>query len=206
MAKAEFIKNFRTARNLFVHGPVRAGISGGVASANDESFARTAIWCTPRSVAGFDADEFKELSDHNRNILKDTVDEFLLAVNRIPPGKVPTAVQLADAMRPFVRLMQILERYLAYPDEVAAIEQGLAKLLPLPDWIVNWDFELHSDSEDVPAVYLTLYVDEDKAPLKDLGREASELSSKLRWILHANGLTQWPYVRFQSVSEHKKVA
>ena len=203
MAKAEFIKNFRTARNLFVHGPIRAGSSGGPAAANDQRFARTAIWFTPKSVAGFDARDFKELSPQNRAILKNAVDDFLIAVGKVAPGAAPTAAQLTAAMLPFTQLMQILDPYMFYPDEVAAVEKGLGMLLPLPDWIVNWDFELKADADDAPAVYLTLYVDEAHAPLKDLGKEAAVLTSKLRWILRVNGLRRWPYVRFQSVAEHK---
>jgi hypothetical protein len=203
MAKAEFINNFRTARNLFVHGPIRAGSSGGPAAATDQGFARTAIWFTPKSVAGFDASDFKELSDPNRAILENAVDDFLIAIRKVTPGNVPTAAQLADAMLPFTQLMKILDPYMFYPDEVAAVEKGLGMLLPLPDWIVNWDFELKADADDAPAVYLTLYVDETQAPLKDLGKEAATLTSKLRGILRVNGLKRWPYVRFQGVAEHK---
>jgi hypothetical protein len=171
--------------------------------ATDKNFARTAIWFTPKSVAGFDADDFPELSEFNRMALKNAVDEFLLAVDKVPATSLATSAQLADAMRCFEQLMQILEPYLAFPDEVAAIERALVMLLPLPDWIVNWDFELHPDAGDVPAVYFTFYVDEERAPKSELGRTASALTSKLREVLRVHGLDRWPYVRFRSITEHK---
>jgi hypothetical protein len=202
MAKAEFIKNFRTARNLFVHGPVRAAYVGGSSQANDKALARTAIWCTPKSVAGFDPNDFRELSDQNRAELQDAVDDFLYAVNKIAPGSFPTAKQLADATPPFEQLTRLLNRYLLHFDEVAAVEKSLGTLPSLPDWIVNWDFEVRPDSDDSPAVYLTFYVDESLAPRKELGKAASQLTSRLSNIFKANGLKHFPYVDFQSVLEH----
>lgn len=201
MAKADFIKNFRTARNLFIHGPARAVSAGGQAVVNDQAYARTAIWCTPKSVAGFDPNDFKELSDQKRAELADAVDDFLQAVQNIAPGSFPTAAELSDAMPPFEQLMRLLEPYMFYPNEVAAVEKSLGSLLPLPDWIVNWDFEVKEDFNDQPAVYLAFYVDESSYPRKKLGETATHLFSRISALLRSSGLQYWPYVRFHYVSE-----
>lgn len=204
MSKAEFIKNFRTARNLFVHGPIRAGVAPSPAAFADEALARTAIWLTPKSVAGFDVNDFPEMPDQKRANLQKAIEDYLQAVDQINPIAGPTPIQFAQAATHFAQLLRLLEPYLYYPDEVATIEQGLATMLPLPEWIVNWDFELLPDTTDEPAVYLTYYVDETQAPIHELGKEASLLTSKLHRMLRTNGLDRSPYVNFRGVAEYRR--
>src|SRR3954454_17658475 len=53
-SKKEFLANFRVARNLFAHPRVVVD-GGGDAAALERRLIRSAIWLTPKSVAGFNA-------------------------------------------------------------------------------------------------------------------------------------------------------
>src|SRR5947209_6313044 len=79
----------------------------------------------------------------------------------------------------------------------------MASCTHFPSWVMNWDYEIGSDEDDVPAVWITLYADE-RAILPDqLGKGASEMIRKFRSALMAAGIRRWPYIRMRTAREHK---
>jgi len=69
--------------------------------------------------------------------------------------------------------------------------------------VVNWDFELASDSDGTSAVWVDVFADEQAVPKTKLGRAASELISKVREALDSHQVRRWPYIRLRTAHEHK---
>jgi hypothetical protein len=199
MAKQEFLDNFRVARNLFFHPRVEAGDP----KALEQRMARAAIWLTPKSVKGFNEDDFPELGPGRQRELQAAVKEFLEVAKQVPPQEPATTEQFAKAKEAFARMLDILPAYLPNPQEGQRVEEAL-KGIEFPPWVVNWDYELGSDQDGGPAVWINLFADEDTAPRKDFGRVAAQVNTKLLQALAAAGSDRWPYVRMRTAVEHKK--
>ncbi len=202
MAKQEFLDNFRVARNLFHHPRVRTDSLPLDPQALGQRVARAAIWLTPKSVEEFDADDFPELGPARQAELRNAISDFLGVAKQVPPADAATPDQLSQATGAFGRMLSILEPYMPASDEVRKIEEALEKV-EFPPWIPNWDYELGSDHDGLPAVWINLFADETSAPRKEFGRVASRLNREIREALVAVGSDRWPYVRMWTAVEYK---
>src|SRR4051812_28139365 len=97
MAKQEFLDNFRVARNLFVHPRVETDSPNLDREALERRIARAAIWLTPKSVKGFNADDFAELGPDRQRELQAAVGEFLEVASQVPSKDPATSEQLGKA-------------------------------------------------------------------------------------------------------------
>jgi hypothetical protein len=202
MSKQSFLLNFRTARNLFFHPRVETIPTGGDPNQLEKMIAKAAIWLTPKSVADFDPDDFSELGPAVLGELEKAVRDFLQIARQVPPANAASSQQLQEATAAFLRLLGILEPYLAGRDEAKALEEVIDRL-PFPPWAVNWDYEFGSDESGSPVVWINVFVDESAAPRNEFARFASQLSVSIRHALSALGINRWPYVRIRSAIEHK---
>src|SRR5437588_1367499 len=100
MARQEFLKSLRLARNLFIHQ--RADANGA------DNGSRGDIWLTPRSVRSFDVADFPELGPDRQRELQTAVREFLDVATQVPPKEPATAEQIQKARAPFAKILEIL--------------------------------------------------------------------------------------------------
>jgi hypothetical protein len=204
MAKQDFLANLRIARRLFAHARVETDSPNPDPAALERQIARAAIWLTPKSVSGFNAADFPELGPDRQGELQAAVREFLEVAKEVPPDQPATPEQLGNARVAFAKVLQILQPYLPTPREGEQVEEALEGVR-FPVWVVNWDYELGNDQDEVPAVWVNLFVDDTSAPRKEFGRLASETTEKIRRALTAAGSDRWPYVRVRTAVEHKRV-
>jgi hypothetical protein len=204
MSKQDFLKNLRVARNLFAHPRVFADSHQLDPADLQKTIAGAAIWLTPKSVRGFRAEDFAELGADRQRELTEAVEEFESVANQLPPTQPATTEQLNKAVAAFSQIVAILDSYLPTPQEENAIVQAL-KDLKLVAGVVNWNHELGSDEDGVPAVWITVYLDESKIPRTQYGRFASELTSRARQLLSDNGIQRWPYLRLRTPAEHRSL-
>ncbi|MBY0522911.1 MAG: hypothetical protein K2R98_05915 [Gemmataceae bacterium] len=202
MAKQEFLGKLRIARNLFAHPLVQTDGSNIDPHALEQMIARAAIWLTPKSVAGFNADDFPELGTNRQNELKAAVGEFLDVARQIPPDAPATTEQLDTAKAAFAKILSILQSHLPTPREGSKVEEAV-KTVKFPPWLVNWDYEFGSNADGDPSVWVTLFADEQSAPRKEFGRVARDLNGEIHNALSAFGIDRWPYIRMRTVKEHK---
>lgn len=203
LAKRDFLANFRIARNLFVHSrPVEADRATADSAATADILARAAIWLTPKSAAGFNAADFPELGLGRQAELQTAVQNFLAVATQVPADRPATKEQYGNASVAFARILEILAPYLPVPDEAEQVETAL-RGVEFPSWVVNWDYELASDSEGTSAVWVDVFADEQVIPKAQLGRAASELTSKVRQALDSHQIHRWPYIRLRTALEHK---
>jgi hypothetical protein len=204
VAKQDFLDNVRVARNLFAHPRVQVNGPQVAPESMERQMARAAIWLTPKSVAGFSVDDFSELGPNRKRELADAVQEFLAVAKQVPPAVPATRHQREKASLAFVKLLEILAPYLPTHEEAVKVQDAL-QTVEFPEWVANWNYELGSDADDLPAVWVTLFVDEQSAPMKQLGRLALGLTALIQRALAAAGITRWPYLRVRTAVEHKSM-
>jgi hypothetical protein len=185
VTKKDFLTHFKIARNLFVHSPL----------------ARAAIWLTPKSFAGFNAADFPELGLDRQMELQTAVQEFLEVAQQVPGNQPPTPEQYRNATVAFQKILTILQPYLPVPDESRRVEKAL-RGVAFPSWVVNWDYELGSDEEGEPAVWVIVFA-EDGAPRSEFGRFALQIIPKIRQAFSTEGVSRWPFVRLRTATEYK---
>jgi hypothetical protein len=201
MAKSEFLKNVREARNLLVHPRASADIPHLDAQSLGRTLGRADIWLTPSSVDGFSDDDFAELGADRQRELMEAVRDFEAVAQQVPPAQPATDAQYQAAIAALTRILRILEPYLPTREEAIKVHNAI-KTVDFPDPVVNWDYEIGSDADDAPAVWVTAFVDELSVAGNQFGRLVSELTAKLRRALSAAGIPWWPYVRVRTVAEH----
>ncbi len=202
MSKMDFLDNLRLARNLIVHGRVTADSRHLDPAAFKDALARAAIWLTPSAVGGFDAGDFKELGAAKQGALASAVQEFQRLATQVRPDAPATRQHIVEATAVLEKILTILANYLPSHEEASRIQATLASL-DFPEWVLNWDFEVGSDPDGVPAVWVTLYADENSIPPDQFGKRALEMIPKLRSALTAAGLRRWPYIRMRTALEHR---
>jgi hypothetical protein len=202
MSKRDFLDNLRVARNLFVHGGVTTDSRHLDADGLARALMRAAIWLTPSAVKGFRADDFQELGADQRRALADAVREFERVAKQVPADAPATDQQFREGRAGFEKILTILGNYLPTPEEGTQIRTALANV-DFPPWVLNWDYEVGSDEDGGPAVWVTLYADERAVPPDQFGRRASEMIPKLRSALTAAGARRWPYLRLRTAREYK---
>lgn len=204
MSKQDFLSNFRIARNLFVHPRVATDSSHLDPHELEQKLARAAIWLTPRSVRGFNASDFPELGLDRQKELQSAVRDFLEVANQVPPNKPATTEQYGKAAAAFAKMLEILDPYLAKPDEEKVIADAL-RSTELPPWVVNWDYELGRDADEEPVVWVTIFVEDGVASLTEYARMASRLEWTLHQALSAADMSVWPFVKVWTAAEHKSL-
>jgi hypothetical protein len=202
MAKHEFLKNLRVARNLFTSPRLMVDDPSLDPQAWERLLFRRAIWLTPRSVAGFDVDDFKELGPDRQRELADAVREFLDVARQVPPTASPTNEQYTRGAAAMRKLLEFLSLYVGMSEEEERFRQAVRNL-ELPDWVVNWSYQFDTDYYDEPVIRVTLFIDERTAPRIEVVRFTNELVSTLLDALSKAGINRWPYPRVHGALEHK---
>ena len=200
--KRDFLSNFRVARNLFVHPLVESDSSHINTGAIASTLSRSAIWLTPKSVAGFVASDFAELGLERQNELLAAVQSFLTVAREVAPDRPATEEQVGNASVAFLKILEILSPYLAQPEEATAVEKALRKV-EFPTWVVNWDYELGSDADGLRTVWVRVFADGEVIPKNALGPASSELTNRVRQAFGEAGINRWPYVRLVTAREYK---
>jgi hypothetical protein len=200
-SKKEFLNNFRIARNLFVHSRPTADNPLPALRDVGASKTRSAVWLTPKSVAGFDASDFGELGLTRQNELLSAYQNFVTVAREVATNQQATDEQVGNASVAFSQMLSILTPYLAQPEEAEQVGRAV-RSVEFPLWVANWDYELGSDEEGNPAVWVDLFAEEG-APSREFGRAASQLIPKIRQRLNETGVNRWPYLRIRTVAEHK---
>ncbi len=204
MARQEFLDTFRVARNLFLHPQAEANRQQTDPKAAAERLARAAIWLAPNSVKGFNPDDFPELGPDRQRELQAAAQDFLAVAREVPRDSLATPEQYGKAAAPFRKMVEILQPYVATPDEGSKVVQVL-RSQDLPAWVLNWDYELGSDHEGDPMVVVTLFVDWSAATPMEIARFASQLNQKLIHALPDAGVRRWPHIRVRTAEEHKSL-
>lgn len=200
--KLAFLGNFQSARNLYIHPRARADKPCVDTAATPEALARSAVWLTPKSVAGFNAADFRGLGPDQKRFLQAAVQDFLAVATQVPADQPATNEQCGNASLAFAKILERLEPFLPLTDESKKVETAL-RTVDFPSWVVNWDYDLDTDSGGMPAVWVTVFADDENSLPAQLGQAAYELTSNLREVLDAFQIDRYTYLRMKTAQEHK---
>lgn len=203
VSKEEFLTNFRMARNFFVHPRPRVEADSPTIDTApiSEALTRAALWLTPRSVDGFNAADFPELTADRQAELQRAVQAFKTVARQVPADKPPTSEQYREAETAFVDILKILSPYLPTAGESKKVENAL-RSVRFPRWVVNWDYELGTSEDGDAAVWVTVFTD-GNVTRSDYGRFRSEIIPMIRQTLEAEGVDRWPYLKVRTSTEYK---
>jgi len=91
------------------------------------------------------------------------------------------------------------ERYAgAATGEEARFFAGLHQLAPLTETIKGIEFRLGEDSDNAPAVWITIRTNADDKPSKRKIAELNNASETLRSAVRQSPYTRWPYVQIKA--------
>jgi hypothetical protein len=198
MSKKDFLDNVRIARNLVMHG----GVSTDGRRLDPAALTRAAIWLTPSAVKGFRADDFQELGTGQQRALADAVQEFEKVAGQVPPDAPATDQQFGEGKAALEKILKIVGNYLPSHEEATQIRSALGTV-DFPPWVLNWDYEVGSEEDGGPGVWITLYADERGFPPDQFGRCSIEMVPKFRSALTSAGIRRWPYIRMTTAREYK---
>lgn len=203
MSVHEFWLSVRTAARLIA--PTVTADSPQIDSSAIERILRgSAIWLTPRAVAGFDADDFQFLPGSERQQLSNSVAKFLDVACKADPKKPATELQIQDALPHFLRIVEILggNRYADADAFVIGkkIEQRLVG--QLPNTVLELRFETGEDSSGGDALWIWVILKDEVAEstpvlLSNTGIVRERLTDAVR----ESGIKRWPYVRFRTQAD-----
>ncbi len=202
MAKQEFLAHLRVARHLFFHMLVPKDDPSIDSQALERMMGRAALWLTPKSVEGFEGDDFPELGVACQAELAAAVREFADVASQALLADAATCDQLLRGEKTFTTILRLLQFHLPSPPEGQKLEEAL-KTVSFPSWIANWDYEFGSNADGEPSIRVMLFADEQVAPRAQFGRVANRLNTDILHALMAFGIVRWPYVHMRTIQEHK---
>jgi len=201
MAKLEFLRNLRRARNLFAHR-VQVDSPALDADAIARRLASVMLWLTPSVVEGFDAGEFHELPMGDRDKLEAAVARFAEIAGSVPPDRAANDKQILEGTTAFEAILAILHRHLELDRESDSIRRIIASVSFPPD-VLTWEFEIGADSTGDPAVWLWIIVNDALADKPNFSALTANLQEQIRREFREGQVQHWPYIRFRTASEQQ---
>ena len=166
------------------------------------------IWLTPKSVEGFDEQDFDFLTDEDRQQLTRHIDKFITVARQVPSDAPASREQIHAALPPFLDILDIMR-----PDRYAdiealrigkRIEQELGNQIPV--WIQEMRFESGKDASGDPALWIWVEMDDAAATREDFSQNTRRVRSMIIDCVRRLDVPYWPYVRFSTVSERIEAA
>ncbi|MFO0958438.1 MAG: hypothetical protein U0800_13575 [Isosphaeraceae bacterium] len=199
--KIDFLRRFKSARNLLVHR-VMAPESPGQAAHLERILNGAAIWLTPSIVRRYRRADFPELEPVIGERLESAVEEFREVADKVPPTGPATKSQIDRGRAAFDEIWKILKPYCPDRDDFLKIQQFLGKF-PYPSYVITYDFEIGSDSTGDPALWIYLIVEDSMAEDANAMEQFRRLDQELHDAIRDAGIARWPYINFRTATEQK---
>jgi len=202
MSLRDFWTSVRTASRFIAPGA--PADSPRLDSAKIEGLLRSAVvWLTPKSVEGFNPEDFDFLPLAERQDLIDSVNRFSDLARQVPPDKPATDQQIQQALSQFLRIVEIL-RPDRYADSEAfvigkKVEQQLAN--HFPQSVSELRFETGEGASGELALWIWVILKDEAAKEDVFHTNTRAIRELLRRTVKEIGIKHWPYVRFRTVSE-----
>jgi hypothetical protein len=201
MSKHEFIQGLRAGRDLLLHRVHHEHSNGG---GSRRRTADAAVWLTPATVRGFEADDFPELSHADRRELERNVQKFERVAEQVWLSQPASAREIAAAQSAFRSILKVMDPYLPTDEETRKLRKAL-KAVRFPDAALTWVCEFGQDSTGDPAVWIWVIVDDEAADDPAFTNTTIHLQRDILIALQKAGIDRWPYLRFHTASEQKEL-
>lgn len=205
MAMNEFLRNIQTARNV-VFPQLPAGITLATPAdplAFDGAWLRRTapVWLTPRTVTGFDVNEFESFEAKDRENLGKVVQGFLAIANAVA-GRDPTDEELSSGIAHLTTLVTVLDPLFHDAEGKVLLRALYRSNASFPDFVLGLDYSLDTDWSGDPGIWIWVIVPDDVDPDSDEFIRFSQEFRKGVWkvVSEANS-NRLPYVHFRLLSE-----
>ena len=173
----------------------------------ERALRETALWLTPRSVAGFNEADFTFLPDAERTRLTQLVTEFRLVASRVKPTAHPSDDEVARALPLFRDIVGMLE-FDRYGDAEAyhigkQIERAIVDSRPAE--LAELRFFTGADNTGDPSIWIWAILKDEAAAKAVFGRITRSIRELLTEAANEATSTLWPYVGFRTVSEQAEI-
>lgn len=202
MSFRDFWTNIRTSAHFLF--PTVTADSPRLDTDRLEAKLRSAsIWLTPKSVEGFESQDFAFLSEEERIRLGQAVAQFVALAQHVPPDEPATEEQVESALPPFQTILKIMQpdRY-GDPDAFVIgkkVEQCLAD--QIPQWVRDLRFETGEDANGEPAIWIWVEVEDEAANAAVFSQNTRHVRDLIATCIRKLDIPVWPYVRFRTSSE-----
>lgn len=199
MAIDDFWLNLRTAASLY--SPTVAADSPRVDTGYLERMLRGAVmWLTPRSVDGFDPNDFQFLDEDQQARLRAVVERFRAVASSVPGNQPATRPQAEEGRAAFAEILQILQPHRFRDAESfqtqVLLERGLRG--QLPRWVTGLFCETGTDVGGDPAVWIWVEVTDDATTKGRIEKEGQGVHELISAAYRRIGGRRWPFIRFRS--------
>jgi hypothetical protein len=202
MAIAEFLHNVQTARNVVL--PQVGGFPMPLDrdTLDYAGLKRSApIWLTPRTVAGYDPNDFGSLSEADRDQLTATVRGFR-AVAEAVTAREPNEAELKSGFGYLMIFINLLDSLMLDAEGKALLFAVHRSKITFPDFVLGLDYTLDTDWSGDPGIWIWVIVPDDVDPdsteFRDFSTRFRKEVSRALAEINNNRL---PYVHFRLLSE-----
>jgi hypothetical protein len=114
MAREQFIENLRSASRMLSPPTVSSGQDAQVDTRISKILHSSDLWLTPKSVEGFDAADFTDWPDSDRERLEREVRAFVAITEGVQPDKPATRTQSNQARKHLEEITKIVRQRLLH--------------------------------------------------------------------------------------------
>ena len=206
MSVGEFRRQIQRARNIvYLHLLPHMVADPTVRGQEDADYATlkrsSPIWLTPRTVAGFDPDEFQFLTDEQRRSLSEGVTEFRRIAEAVA-SREPTHDEVKTGFSYLLRIIGLLDDHILDTEGKALLFALRRSKLHFPDFVLGLDYTLDTDWSGDPGIWIWVIVPDDVDPDSSEFREFStQFRKEVRRALGEIKSDRLPYVHFRLLSE-----
>lgn len=199
MAIDDFWRNLRTAASLVAPSATTDWLDADTGAV--ESHLRAAmIWLTPRSVDGFDPNDFRFLDEDQQVALQESIERFRKVAEQVPGNKPATRLHAKEGRNAFGEILKLLQPHRFKDAESFRMQVLLERELKgqLPDWVTGIDCETGLDLSDEPAIWIWVHVTDDAVDKGKFAKQVLAIHDAVEAAYQRIGGRRWPFVRFQN--------
>ena len=163
------------------------------------------FWLTPKSVEGYDPNEFGFLADEERRRLTESIEQVRATASKVPHIGPATEEQIREAMPKFENILKTIQ-----PDRYGDLDAFiLGKKIErevsgkLPQWVRELIFETGFDVSGEPALWIWVEVDDKALDEKEILRRFDSVREELRTAAFRICPERWPFIRLREASERE---
>ncbi len=182
MAISEFWLNLKTAASLFAPATVQTDSKQLDPNGIERTIDRAVIWLTPRSVAGYDPNDFMFLDEQKQADLRTAIERFLEVAKTVPGAKPAAREQETKARAAFGRILEILQPFQFHDPEAFRMQTLLWRELrsKLPQWVTDITCETGLDVAEDPAMWVWIHVTDAAADRRLVVKHGQKIEDQQR--------------------------
>jgi hypothetical protein len=155
---------------------------------------------TPRSLEGFDPEDFTFLDQHQQAELGLAVERFRAIVGEVSRDQPVTPQQTEQALDSFETILRILQPHRFRDAESFQTQVRLGTKLQgrLPRWVTGLRCETGTDTAGDLALWIWVEVTDDATTKGRIEKEGQVIHDLIESAYRETGGRRWPFIRFRS--------